>query len=90
MTTWGWEWFRIEDLAPLAEDLWVNTEDFNTCMSEWSTKNQVEREFKQWVMLGINSVPTNIIINNETWEYIIVSETINYEQMEEIINDISK
>jgi len=89
-TKWWWEWFKVKDLSPLAEKLWVNTEKFNSCLSKWNTKDLVEKEFKQWVMLWINSVPSNLIINNKTGEYIIISETIDYKEMEKIILDILK
>ena len=39
-------------------------------------------------MLWINSVPSKLILNNETWKYIIVSENVEYENIEKIINEL--
>jgi hypothetical protein len=41
-------------------------------------------------MLEIDSTPSNLIFNNKTWEYIIITETIDYKKLEEIILDLSK
>lgn len=89
-TTGWWEWYNIEDLPKLADELSVDKDKFETCMSESETKEVVEREFTQWRMLGIESVPANLIINNETWEYLIITEEIDYEDIEKIILDISE
>ena len=87
-TTWWWEWFKIEDLTPLAEKLNINKDNFEKCLSEWHFKEKVEIEFNQWIMLWINSVPSKLILNNETWKYIIVSENVEYENIEKIINEL--
>jgi len=89
-TVWGWEWFKIEELYVLAEKLEINKEEFKNCLDNRKLKEQVEREFQQWVMLWINSVPSTLIINNESWKYKIISESIKLEDLELIINDISK
>jgi len=89
-TKWGWEWFKVEDLAPFAEKISVNKEELETCLSESATKDLVTKEFKQWIMLEIDSTPSNLIFNNKTWEYIIITETIDYKKLEEIILDLSK
>jgi len=89
-TKWGWEWFKMKELNPLAEKLWINNKEFKTCLTNWDSKDQVEREFKQWAMLWINSVPSNLILNNKTWKYIIVSKVIDYKNMEKLIEEISR
>ena len=89
-TKWGWEWFELSELEILSEKIWTDKEKYNRCINEKHTEGQVEKEFKQWIMLWINSVPSNLIINNVTWEYIIITETINYKKLENIILDILK
>ena len=87
-TDWGWEGFKIEDLWIFAEKLSVSREDFETCMLNESTKDIVEREFKQWVMLKITSVPSTLVVNNETGKYTIVSQKIGQKELVEIINEV--
>ena len=89
-TEWGWEGFKIEELNQLAEKLEVNIEEFETCLTNSDSKEQVSREFKQWTMLWINSVPSNLILNNKTGKYIIITEVVDYDDMENIIEEISK
>lgn len=89
-TKWGWEWYKIEDLSPLAKSLEVDTDKFEACMTNWETKSQVEKEFKQWAMLWINSVPSKLILNNVTWKYTIISEVTDTTKLQEIIDEISK
>ncbi len=89
-TKWGWEWFSINSLAPLAEQMWVNTEEFNSCFNNKETVGKVEKEFKQWVMLKINSVPTTLVLNNQTWKYITLPWVTQYEKLKEVIDFLSK
>jgi len=89
-TKWGWEWFKINTLSILAQKLEINKDEFEKCLNKWSIEKEVEREFKQWIMLWINSVPSKIILNNKTWKYYIINEIIGYKELEKIINEISK
>jgi len=87
-TNWGWEWYNIDKLTLLAEELSLDKNEFESCLSTSDTKDSVEREFTQWRMLWIEAVPANLIINNETWEYIITTEEVDYEDIEKVILDI--
>lgn len=87
-TKWGWEWLKQEKLINLTDDFIINKENFEQCLKNWDTKEQVEKEFKQWIMLWINSVPSTVVINNKTWKYTIISEAIKYEELENIVNNI--
>lgn len=90
VTKWGWEWYKIEDLPKLAAELMVDENQFNICLWEYETKEVVKKEFIQWRMLWIEAIPSNLIINNETWEYVIISEETSLDDIEDIIVDISK
>ena len=86
----GWEWYKLEKLNTLAEKLKIDKSKFSECMTTNSTTTKVEKEFVQWRMLWIQSVPSSLIINNDTWEYKIVSEVIDDATLEWIISEISK
>ncbi|MDD2871419.1 MAG: thioredoxin domain-containing protein [Candidatus Gracilibacteria bacterium] len=89
-TKGGGEGYKIEDLSPLAKSLEVDTDKFEACMTNGETKSQVEKEFKQGAMLGINSVPSKLILNNVTGKYTIISEVTDTTKLQEIIDEISK
>ncbi len=86
----GWEWYKLKDLSPLAVELKVDKSKFEKCFSSWVTTSQVEKEFIQWRMLWINSVPSILIINNDTWEYKIISEVMDFTTLESNINELLK
>lgn len=86
----GWEWYKIENLSTLAENMWVDKIKFNECFNNGMTKIQVEREFVQWRMLWIKSVPASLILNNMTWKYKIISEELDEKTLENMINEIIK
>lgn len=88
-TKWGWTWYKIENLSKLAESMWVNIETFNSCLTNNETQESVEKEFMQWRMLWVESIPTIIIINNKTFEYSIIKQKASIDDIKEVINDIS-
>ena len=89
-TKWWWEWFNKEWLKTLAKKLWVDLKKYDTCITNWETKTQVEREFKQWTMLWIKSVPSKLVVNNTTWKYTIITEVVDYDTLQWVIDEISK
>lgn len=84
----GWEWYDLKKLPILAEKLEIDKNKFNECFSSWATINQIQKEFVQWRMLWVNSVPSSFIINNNTWEYKLITELMDYNTLEDIINEL--
>jgi len=89
-TKWGWEWFSLEDLNNLAKKLEINTDKFNSCLKAWETKEIVAREFEQWAMIWVKSVPSKLIINNKTWRYKLITEAMDASQLDWIIEELSE
>jgi len=87
-TKGGWEWLDLSILNTEAEKLWVNKDDFESCRKDASITKQVEREFEQGKMLKISSVPSTMILNNNTWKFTIISWVTEYEKMKGIIEYI--
>lgn len=87
-TKWGWEGYNLEELPTLAEKIGLDKNTFNECYLSWTTLKQVEKEFVQARLLWINSAPTTLIINNETWEYKIISWVVDNATLEKSINEI--
>ena len=87
---WWWEWFDLNNLTTVAEKMWVKKNEFEECYNNWTYTSDVEIEFEQWIKLWINSVPSNIVINNETWEYLLLSEIPELNDFQKIINNFLK
>lgn len=87
-TTKGWwEWFDLNNLNLTVEKIWINKTDFEKCYNNWTYTKDVEVEFTQWLKLWINSVPSNIIINNKTWEYMLLPEVPEEADFEKVIEE---
>jgi len=86
-TKWWWEWLDLSNLWQIAEELWIKKDKFQECLKNNTYSEYVKNDFEQWIKLWINSVPSTIILNNETWEYLLIKEKA---KKEEIIDIISK
>lgn len=87
-TKWAWEWFNLEQLISLAWEFWIEEEKFSNCLEYDEIKKEVQNEFIEWMKLWIEAVPTNIILNNNTWDFYMISWKTTKEEIQEIIDDI--
>jgi len=54
--------------------LWIDTDDLNKCIAENKFLDKINSQMKVWAdTFGISWTPWNVLINNETWEYSIIS-----------------
>lgn len=84
-TNWWWEWLDKNKLSSFAWEFWIDSNIFEECLNEWTFSENIENEFNQWRKLGINSVPSTLILNNETWEYVLIKEKTSKEKIEDIV-----
>ncbi len=85
---WGWEWIELSKLTDLATKLGINKTEFNKCLNNKTYKEEVEKEFQQGRYLKIDSVPSKIILNNETWEYILIQWFVEIDTIIEKIKEL--
>jgi protein-disulfide isomerase len=65
----------------------VNETDLNACIDNGDSKETVERKFNRGrEVFGITGTPGNVIINNETGEYEVISGAYPASAFEKIIN----
>lgn len=83
--SWG-TWYDLDNLAEAASEVGVDKEEFINCYNNGTYKDLVNKEFNEGIGLWINSTPSSVIINNETWEYVILPWVITEEKLEETIN----
>jgi protein-disulfide isomerase len=80
-----------EYLISEAIKLWANEDKLNKCLTDWTYKQKVTDTKNAWVELfGITWTPGNVLINNETWEYEIISWAYPTSSFEAIIDKLLK
>ena len=74
-----------------AVKLWANKNELTKCLDSWEFTKKVKDTQNAWVELfNINGTPWNVLINNETWEYKIVSWALPKEAFEKVIDKLLK
>jgi len=74
-----------------AVKLWANSEDLEKCLSENKYQEKIKKQQKNGKdIFWINWTPWNVIINNETWEYEIISGAYPLKTFEDIIDGLLK
>jgi len=83
--------FDLEGLYDLAEkELGVNKDELKKCVDSGKYTNKVKEEMQRGIKLGITWTPWNVLINNETGEYIILPWAYPTEAFEEQIDKLLK
>lgn len=80
-----------EFLFAEAVKLWVNKDELQKCIDSWKYKEKITTEQKTWTdLFWIQWTPGNVLINNETLEYEIISWAYPTESFSEIIDKLLK
>lgn len=70
-----------------AVKLWVDKDTLETCLKDETMKDKVEKEMQVGAtVFWITGTPGNILINNETWEYEILSGAVPTEYFVDVID----
>jgi protein-disulfide isomerase len=74
-----------------AVKLWANKSKLEACLDSNKYKDKVNSQMKTWSeTFGITWTPWNVLINNETWEYEILSGAYPTDSFKDAINRLSK
>ena len=87
---WNWTWFAKDKLIPLAIELWLDEKKFQEC---YDSKRNVERfdaDTAEWRKLWVQWTPWNVIINNETGEFELISWAYPVSEFERVIDKLLK
>lgn len=81
-------WDNAQDtLVELAGEGGIDTDQLNACIENGDSTEIVERKFTRGrEMFGITGTPGNVIINNETGEYEVISGAYPASAFENVIN----
>lgn len=87
-TTAGGEGFALGKLPELASELWMDATAFKTCLDSGKYKDKVIAAMTEGQGYGINGTPGNLIINNRTGKYEVVSWAQPQSNFESVINKL--
>ena len=73
-----------------AENIGIQKEVLDTCMSSEMVMESLDRDTGQGIFLGIRSVPSILLLNNETREYIILEGKVEKSAIQEQIDGFIK
>ncbi len=79
----------LESLFKEAMSLWANEEELDKCYKNASFSKKIDKYMKIWIdIFSITGTPWNVIINNDTKEYIIIPWAYSKEYFKEIIDKL--
>ncbi len=69
-TTSNGRGFSLEALVPLAKELWIDEQDFKSCLDSGKYAQRTQQEMSEWQSIfGITGTPGNVLINNKTGKW---------------------
>jgi len=74
-----------------AVKLWANKDTLTKCISDWKFDAKIKQQLKDWSeIFWITWTPGSILINNETWEYELISWAYPFESFKVAIDKLLK
>ncbi len=84
--TWKSE---LSYLVDEAVKLWANKANLEKCVNDWKYNDKIKEQQANWTnSFWVTWTPWNVLINNETWEYEVLSWAYPFENFEQIINSL--
>jgi protein-disulfide isomerase len=82
------------DLSFLIDEavkLWANKDKITKCIADKTFADKIDKQQKTGTeRFGVTGTPWNVLINNETWEYSVISWAYPASSFEEIIDKLLK
>lgn len=71
--------------------LWANSETLEKCVLDWKYSEKISDEQTTWnKTFGVTWTPGNVLINNDTWEYEVISWAYPFEEFKRVIDELLK
>lgn len=67
------EGIKVEQLAPFAQDVWVNKAKFQACLDSKETQSTYEAYTAEWTKYWVQGTPGTLVINNKTGDYTLIA-----------------
>lgn len=87
-TQGGGTGFALDDLAPLAEELGLDKEQFEQCLGSGQFEKEVRDELDAGAAAGIQGTPGTFVVNRESNEVKFISGLVSFEQLKELIEEM--
>lgn len=84
------EWFSLDALVPLAKELGLNEKKFSECLDGGKMADRVKADMELGKKYGVTGTPGSVIVNNETWEYVVIAWAYPASEFESKINGLLK
>ncbi len=84
----NWSTFGRDKLSPLAQELWLNIEQFETCINSNKYVDLYNQNTVEWQKFWIRWTPGTLIINSETGKYSLIDWALPIEKFEEAIDKL--
>lgn len=78
----------ITSLKKYAEDLGLDTSEFNSCLDNDEAKSEVQKEITQATTAGARGTPYFVVINTKTRDTEVVSGAVPFANFESAINSV--
>jgi hypothetical protein len=74
-----------------AINLWADKDSLEKCVNDWKYDKRILEQQLFWTStFGISWTPASILINNETWEYEVISGAYPFEAFQKVIDSLLK
>lgn len=78
--------FALADLAPLAEELGLDRDQFSECLDGGQVAKDVRDEMAEGAAVGIQGTPGTFVVNRESDEVKFIPGLVSLEQLKELID----
>ncbi len=68
----NWYSYTIDSISDLSSEVWLNSSEVKSCLESWKYKDKVSSSYNEWMWIWVTWTPWNVLINNKTWEYILM------------------
>ena len=87
---WNGTGFSKDNLVPLAKEIWLNEAKFKECLDSKKNVTRFDADTEEWKKMWVQWTPGNVIINNETWKYILIAGAYPVTEFESKIDELLK
>ncbi len=77
-------------ITDIVKDIWLNKEKFDICLRSEKYNEKIIKQTQEWVKLWVTWTPWNVLVNNETWNFKIISWAYPFDKFVDVIDEMLK
>ncbi len=83
--------FTEDNYKQIAYNMWISEEDIDSCYNSQEASNEVEKSLNEWKnIFWIRWTPWNVLIDNETWRYVVIQGAYPVSSFNDVISKMIK